>query len=138
MPDLVARLSAHLDKVEQQAVAASPGPWVPNTEHDEVLADDGEVVCEGFALSSRQLRATVDHVAAFDPLAVLGLVRATRDLVTEYEIHRDSDRCLGDKPTVEMGAQMFASGLHAGLLIAVEAVARGWGVDEDTEDKTDG
>ncbi|MDX5563734.1 DUF6221 family protein [Streptomyces sp. ID05-04B] len=53
------------------AEAASPGPWHANPEHDEVVAADGITVAEGFALSGRQLRATVDHIAANDPTVVI-------------------------------------------------------------------
>lgn len=53
------------------AEAASPGPWHANPEHDEVVAADGITVAEGFALSGRQLRATVDHIVANDPAAVI-------------------------------------------------------------------
>jgi hypothetical protein len=53
------------------AIAASPGPWHANAEHDEVVAEDGITVADGFALSGRQLRATVDHIAANDPTDVI-------------------------------------------------------------------
>ena len=66
------------------ALAASPGPWQANGEHDEVLAVDGITVAEGFALSGRQLRATVDHIAAHDPAAALADLDAKLAIVDEH------------------------------------------------------
>lgn len=64
-------LRARLLERRALAEAASPGPWRANEEHDEVVAADGITVADGFALSGRQLRATVDHIAANDPAAVI-------------------------------------------------------------------
>lgn len=64
-------LRARLLERRALAEAASPGPWHANAEHDEVVAADGITVADGFALSSRQLRATVDHIAANDPEDVI-------------------------------------------------------------------
>lgn len=83
--DILAFLRARLDEDEQLALSASPGPWRPDDEHDEVLAADGIVVAEGFALSGQQLRATVDHIARHDPTRVLAEVDAKRRIVTAYE-----------------------------------------------------
>ncbi|MFH8540331.1 DUF6221 family protein [Streptomyces tendae] len=66
------------------ALAASPGPWQANDEHDEVLAVDGITVAEGFALSGRQLRTTVDHIVAHNPAAVLADLDAKRAIVDEH------------------------------------------------------
>lgn len=82
--ELVAFLRARLDEDEHLAGAASPAPWSANAEHDEVLAIDGETVADGFALSGRQLRATVDHIVRHDPLRVLREVEAKRKIVDEY------------------------------------------------------
>lgn len=82
--DLVEFLTARLDEDEQTALAASPGPWRPGEEHDDVIAVDDITVAEGFALSGRQLRATVDHIACHDPARVLAEVDAKRRLV---ELH---------------------------------------------------
>ncbi|MGW4703253.1 DUF6221 family protein [Streptomyces sp. NPDC004285] len=78
MDDLIAFLRARLDDDAELALAASPGPWHPDEEHDEVLAVDDVTVAEGFALSGRQLRATVDHIARHDPARVLAEVDAKR------------------------------------------------------------
>lgn len=67
------------------AEAASPGPWHTNEEADEVEAVDGITVADGFALSSRQLRATVQHIAANDPIAVIADCDAKLALITHYE-----------------------------------------------------
>ncbi|MET9957046.1 DUF6221 family protein [Streptomyces sp. NPDC006339] len=83
--DLLAFLRARLAKDEQLALAASPGPWRPDEEHDQVLATDGIVVAEGFALSGRQLRATVDHIARHDPVRVLVEARAKQQLLDEHQ-----------------------------------------------------
>ncbi|MFE2164873.1 DUF6221 family protein [Streptomyces sp. NPDC059447] len=81
MDDLVQFLRARLDEDEQTARAASPGPWKPGEEHDEVVAVDDITVAEGFALSGQQLRATVDHIARHDPARVLADVAAKRMLL---------------------------------------------------------
>lgn len=65
------------------AEAASPGPWHANDEADEVVAVDGLTVAEGFALSGRQLRATVDHIAANDPTDVIADLDARLALVDD-------------------------------------------------------
>ncbi|MDX2838017.1 DUF6221 family protein [Streptomyces ipomoeae] len=67
------------------AEAASPGPWHANAEHDEVLAADGITVAEGFALSGKQLRATVDHIATHDPETVTADLDAQLALVGELD-----------------------------------------------------
>jgi hypothetical protein len=79
--DLVQWLGEQFDEDERIAQAASPGPWGVNAEHDEVVAADDITVAEGFALSGRQLRATVDHIAAHDPARVLREVEAQRLLL---------------------------------------------------------
>lgn len=82
MDDLIAFYRARLDELEQAAIAASPGPWAANAEHDEVLrVDDGITVADGFALSGRQLRATVDHIVLHDPVRTLRRVAAGRKLI---------------------------------------------------------
>jgi len=82
---LVSGLLAKISEVEALALSASPGPWRPNTEHDEVLAVDDVTVCDGFALSTNQLRNTVDHVVAHDPQSILGLCRAHRQIIERYQ-----------------------------------------------------
>lgn len=71
------------------AEAASPGPWHANAEHDEVVAVDGITVAEGFALSGRQLRATVNHIVANDPDDVIADCDAKLALVDEIEPQLD-------------------------------------------------
>ncbi|MFB6512098.1 DUF6221 family protein [Streptomyces virginiae] len=85
MDDLVQFLRDRLDEDEQTARAASPGPWKPGEEHDEVVAVDDITVAEGFALSGQQLRATVDHIARHDPARVLAEVDAQRRLLALHQ-----------------------------------------------------
>ncbi len=82
---LVEFLTARLDEGERDALAASPGPWTANAEHDEVMAVDGIHVADGFSLSGNQLRATVDHIVRHDPARVLRRVKAGRRLIERYE-----------------------------------------------------
>jgi len=79
--DLIAFIRARLAEDEQIALGASPGPWHPDEEHDEVLAVDDVTVAEGFALSGRQLRATVEHIARHDPARVLREIEGKRRLL---------------------------------------------------------
>lgn len=71
MSDIADFLQARYAERRSLAEAASPGPWQANAEHDEVIAVDGITVADGFALSGRQLRATVEHIAANDPVDVI-------------------------------------------------------------------
>lgn len=82
--DLIAFLKARLDEDEQEALAASPGPWKANAEQDEVLAVDDIEVAVGFALSGNQLRATVRHIVRHDPERVLRDVEAKRRIVARH------------------------------------------------------
>ncbi|WP_331719505.1 DUF6221 family protein (plasmid) [Streptomyces sp. NBC_01259] len=72
---------------EQVAKDASPGPWHINPEADEVLAVDGIVVAEGFALSGHQLRATTEHIARHDPARVLADIDGRRRILNDYEYY---------------------------------------------------
>jgi hypothetical protein len=83
--DLDAWLLEQIAEDERLALAASPGPWKPNAERDEVLAVDDITVCDGFALGNRQLRATVDHIAEFDPFRVLAECNAKRQIIERYQ-----------------------------------------------------
>ena len=71
MSEIADFLRARYAERQALAEAASPGPWHANEEADEVVAVDGITVADGFALSGRQLRATVQHIAANDPTAVI-------------------------------------------------------------------
>lgn len=89
---LVEFLRARHDEDEQVARDASPGPWRPNAERDQVLACDDIEVADGFALSGHQLRATVEHIARHDPARVLAEVEAKRRVI---EIHAREHECVG-------------------------------------------
>lgn len=78
-------LQARLDEDEQAAHKASPGPWHPELEGEEVVAVDGVTVADGFALSGEQLRATVSHIARHDPARVLRDVEAKRAIIAHNE-----------------------------------------------------
>lgn len=85
MSEIADFLRARIAERRALAVAASPGPWHANEEHDEVVAVDGITVADGFALSGRQLRATVDHIAANDPEDVIAGCDAKLALIDEIE-----------------------------------------------------
>jgi hypothetical protein len=128
--DVVRRLIAVLDEIERLAGLASPGPWRPNAEHDEVLAGDDETVCDGFALSNNQLRNTVDHIVLnADPESVLRLCRAHRDIIERYQK-------AAAKPDELMAQRahgvdvLIATGAANALLDIVRDLARGLGVEE--------
>lgn len=82
--ELVAFLHAQLDADENRAKACPPWPWAANAEGDEVVAADGITVCDGFALSNNQLRATVDHIVGWDPARVLAEVESKRKILDEH------------------------------------------------------
>jgi len=116
MDDLVTWLRARLDEDERVALAASPGPWKPNAEHDEVLAVDDVTVADGFALSGNQLRATVGHIARWNPARVLAEVDAKRRILDEYEMWADDD-------DQDYEHAQTAANSAAALLVAVKLVA---------------
>lgn len=85
MSDILDFIHARLADDERLALAASPGPWHPNDEHTEVLAVDDIVVADGFALSNRQLSATVDHIIDNDPPSVLRRGELVRAMLAHAE-----------------------------------------------------
>ncbi|NML55366.1 hypothetical protein HHL19_16480 [Streptomyces sp. R302] len=89
-------LLARLLEARELAQAASPGTWRSNEEHDEVLAVDDVTVADGFALSGRQLRATVDHIAHHHPVRVLADIAAKEELVREYLLAARDPACRTD------------------------------------------
>lgn len=84
MTDLVEWLRAQIAEDRRIAEAATPGPWVPNAESDEVVAVDSITVADGFALSGNQLRATVRHIARWDPARVLAECDAKERIISEH------------------------------------------------------
>lgn len=105
-------IRAQLDEDERGAAAAWPGPWTPSIEEEEVIAkwsdldqsfdfDDPMRVCDGFALSGHQLRATTRHIARQDPERTLLEVEAKRALLNEVI------RALHDDPTDETAQWML-------------------------------
>lgn len=89
MSDIADFLRARYAERWALALAASPGPWHASEESDEVLAVDGITVAEGFALSGRQLRATVDHITTHNPAAILADLDAKLALLDELEPQLD-------------------------------------------------
>lgn len=88
MSDIADFLRARIAERRALAEAASPGPWHANEEADEVLAVDGITVADGFALSGRQLRATVQHIAANDPNDVIADCDAKLALIDDLLAER--------------------------------------------------
>lgn len=87
---IVEFLLARVEEDEALARSASPGPWHVDAESTEVLAVDGIVVADGFALSGPQTRATTAHIARHDPARVLSecaAKRAVLGLLTVAEQH---------------------------------------------------
>jgi hypothetical protein len=84
MNDPITRLTAGIAEDEACALSTSPGPWHPNAEHDEVLAVDDITVCDGFALSGNQLRATVEYIVRHDPARSFLEVNAFRNILDEH------------------------------------------------------
>jgi len=80
---LVEFLLARIEEDEALARPAAPGPWHVDAESTEVLAVDGIVVADGFALSGPQTRATTAHIARHDPVRILVECEAKRRIVEE-------------------------------------------------------
>lgn len=102
--DLIKFLTDRIAEDEDGALAASPGPWHPDAEYNEVLAVDDITVCDGFALSGRQLCATTDHIATWDPprvLAEVALKRQMIDLVMAHEARVDGEWGCGSRTPPE-------------------------------------
>lgn len=87
---LVDFLASRLDEDENSALAASPGPWHLNDEHDEVLAVDDIKVCDAYALASNQLRNTARHISRFDPERTLREVEAKRAIVKRHQPYQET------------------------------------------------
>jgi hypothetical protein len=124
MSDLITRLLEAIEAKEQRALKAAPGPWRPNAEHDEVYAADDIPVCEGFALSSNQLRATVDFIVDNDPSSVLRLCHSHKFVVGAYvDAKHQAARSFAPASHIK--------GLASGLELAVHEIARGYGITEE-------
>ncbi|MER6534705.1 DUF6221 family protein [Streptomyces sp900105755] len=98
MSDIADFLRARYAERRSLAEAASPGPWHANAEGDEVLAVDGITVADGFALSGRQLRATVEHIAAHDPVEAIADLDAKLALLEEFEPPPDGTEPDSEEP----------------------------------------
>lgn len=84
MTDLAQFLRARYTEQRALAEQASPGPWRVNPDDpDDVLAADGVVAAEVFALSGNQLRSTALFIAAHDPAYALADLDAKRRILNE-------------------------------------------------------
>lgn len=121
MNDLAQFLRDRYTEQRALAEAASPGPWQVNPDDpDDVLAADGIVAAEAFALSGNQQRNTAQFIAANNPayvlsdldakLAVLDWHHPERDDVTPWGKPVQICRCGYDLPcsTQRQLAQPFA------------------------------
>lgn len=106
MDELLQWLTRQIDEDAWLAMSASPGPWQTGPESDEVLAA-GVVVANGLAFPRGQLRATVDHVARWDPTRVLQDARAKRAMVSYYRRYWPEREHAGEGPAREAMAQMI-------------------------------
>jgi hypothetical protein len=82
--DLHAWITQQVNRVEALAQGASPSPWRYDLDEGEVRAEDGIAVAEPFALSSRQLQATGQHIATHGPDAVLRRCEADRRILARH------------------------------------------------------
>ena len=90
---IVEFLEARISEDKALARSASPGPWHVDAESTEVLAVDGIVVADGFALSGPQTRATTAHIARHDSARVLAECEAKRRIVGLHESRPDWPDC---------------------------------------------
>ena len=96
MANIVAFIRERLEEDKQRALAASPGPWHLNAEHDEVIAADDIEVCTAFALSNNQLRNTARFIAHHDPERILRDVEADLAVLFEHDEVECCSTCLDD------------------------------------------
>lgn len=119
MSDIADFLRARLTERRVLAEAASPGPWHANAEHDEVVAVDGITVAEGFALSGRQLRATVDHIVASHPATVMADCDAKLRMLDDADdFCQEYDNDLTDDNSATQRAHYWRLTLHRNLAAA--------------------
>lgn len=81
---LVERLRSALALTEEIAHSMPPFPWRFDGDSGDVLAADGVVVAEPWALSTNQERNVGRFIAAQDPAHVLRTVAAHRKILDEH------------------------------------------------------
>lgn len=124
--DVVSRLLAHLDKVEQQAEAARAvigsgwrpaGPYV-------LRGQQGAVVYSG-------PEEAVAHLAGADPAVVLRLVRAHRAIAEQCQQYHEAYLALirQDSPSDLLVIQVRS--WWEASRVAVQLLAVGYGLEED-------
>lgn len=133
MSDLAQQILAAIGRVEDLALRTPPGPWHPNAENDQVLAVDDIVVCEGFALSNRQLRATVDHIVMHEPRSVGRRCAADREIVALHMRVSDGMGYHRDGSYGNFDAACSMCGMDDEYAVAwpcstLHALARGYGI----------
>ncbi|MFE9855580.1 DUF6221 family protein [Streptomyces sp. NPDC005780] len=85
MTDLVQFLRDRYAERRAIAEAAAPWPWKVNPDDaEEVLAHDGILVADVFALSSNQTRNTATFIAANDPADVIADLGVKLAIVEEH------------------------------------------------------
>jgi hypothetical protein len=101
--DLVSALLVKIEQLERRAEAAKPGPWKRDYHAafmHNITAADGHSLITGGLMGSPDIA----HVLAHDPLAVLRLCRAHRDLIDEWRKRQQMADLLGaDEDTRDGG-----------------------------------
>lgn len=119
MSEVADFLRARIAERRALAEVASPGPWHASEEHDEVVAVDGITVADGFALSGRQLRATVDHIVANDPADVIADCEAKLRMMEDADdFCQEYDNDLTDDNSAAQRAYYWRLTLHRNLAAA--------------------
>ena len=131
MSDRVEYIRHRLDALEAAAKAARPGPWrLAESEWDgrHIAAADGEAVMGvyGYGADDPYAMQNAEHIALWDPAAVLARVAADRAILAEYERaaeyhNRPENR---DAPAGEV----------TGLYTAVQLLAEGLGWTESDDE----
>jgi hypothetical protein len=133
---LIERLLAAIDEDEAVARLMPPFPWRLNDEGDEVIAADGEQVCEPFAFSNQQTRNMATFFVRFDPQRMLDEVAAKREILELHvrvvlrdgggaDFYRTTDVCRSCEP--RRGALV---GEHSWPCPTLLATAKVYGIEE--------
>lgn len=129
MDDLAASICATLDSMERLARLMPPFPWRLNAEGDEVLAADGEVVCEPFALSGNQVRNMAWFFVMNNPQVVLDLISAHREILAFYEKMLAERKALRSEGREDAGTAGALLALHG----VVKSLAKCYGIEPDRD-----
>lgn len=72
-------------RIRNTSPHAVPAPWLPDADGYEVHDADGGVIAEVGALSNLELRATVSHIALWDPAMTELVAQAIDDEAARWE-----------------------------------------------------